>query len=142
MGLLQQIGQLLSEPPGNIIYYLVTLLALQAVFGISISQWWRERSNDTALRAAAASGGLVLLRVILLLAGLALLNNPTNAILILPPLEMAANTVTAVLLVWAFVPPARRHPHLNNIILALSLLIIGVMYVFYAVQWRGMALPA
>ncbi len=142
MGLLQQIGQLLSEPPGNIIYYLVTLLALQAVFGISISQWWRERNNDAALRAAMASGGLVLLRVILLLAGLALLNNPTNARLILPPLEMASNTVTAVLLVWAFVPPARRHPHLNNVILTLSLLIIGVMYVFYAVQWRGMALPA
>ena len=142
MGLLQQIGQLLSEPPGNIIYYLATLLALQAVFGISLSQWRRERSNDTARRGAAASGALILLRVILLLAGLALLNNPTNAILILPPLEMAANTVTAVLLVWAFVPSARRRPYLNDVILALSLLIIGVMYVFYAGQWRETALPA
>ncbi len=142
MGLLQQISQLLSEPPGNILYYLVTLLALQAVLGISLSQWRRERSNDTAWRGAAASGGLVLLRVILLLAGLALLNNPANAILILPPLETAANTITAVLLVWAFVPTSRRHPHLNQIILGLSLLVIGIMYIFYAGQWREIALPA
>lgn len=140
MGLLQQIGQLLSEPPGSIIYQLVTLLAIQAVFGISFSQWWRNRSDPSAMKAAIVSGALVIWRVVLLLLSLFFLNSQINALIILPPLEMAAHIVTAVLLVWAFLPASQKHPHLQNTILGISLFITGIMYISYAVQWRGMAL--
>ncbi len=138
----QQLSQLLSEPPANIIFYLVTMLALLAVWGISFSQWWQDRSNHAALRAVIASGTLILLRVVLLLVGLVLLQFPANAIVFLPPLEQAMNLLTAVILVWAFMNPSQKRPYLHNIILAVSLGIIAILYIVYTIQWRGFALQS
>lgn len=138
----QQLSQLLSEPPANIIFYLVTMLALLAVWGISFSQWWQDRRNAPALRAVIASGTLILLRVVLLLVGLVLLQFPANAIVFLPPLEQAMNLVTAVLLVWAILEPPQKRPYLHNLILALSLGIIVILYITYTIQWRSFALQS
>ena len=135
----QQLSQLLSEPPANIIYYLVTLLALLAIFGISLSQWTQDKQNQTALRAIIASGALITLRVILLVVGIILLRFPANAIVFLPPLEQAINLATAVFLVWAVINPLRKRPYLNNIILAVSLLITAGLYIFYTIQWQQVA---
>ena len=135
----QQLSQLLSEPPANIIYYLVTLLALLAVFGISLSQWMQDRNNQAAFRAIIASGILIILRVVLLVFGLILLQFPANAIVFLPPLEQAMNLTTAVLMVWAFVNPSRKRPYLNTIIVTVTLLITIGLYFIYTIQWRGLA---
>ncbi len=138
----QQLSQLLSEPPANIIYYLVTLLALLAVFGVSLSQWMPDRANRFALRALIASAVLIILRVVLLIVGLILLRFPANAIVFLPPLEQAMNLLTAILLVWAMLPPDRKRPYLNSIILTTSLLITAGLYIFYTLQWQQVALSS
>jgi signal transduction histidine kinase len=140
MNLLSPITTSLTEPPGNIIYHLVTLFALQAVFAISLSQWLRDRDNGEAWRGALASGGLVIGRVLLLALGLLLAYNPVQAAVYLPPLEQALNGVTAVFLVWALVLPSPNLPRLGNVLLLLSLVVISLLTFSLTFAWRPLAI--
>ncbi|MCZ7672733.1 MAG: hypothetical protein M5U34_39255 [Chloroflexi bacterium] len=79
-------------------------------------------------------------RLGLLLAGLAVANNPATAVSVLPPLEQALNSATVVLMVWALVPQPDNLTHLSDTIAAIALLVIGVMYIFFAQTWPDMAL--
>ncbi|HEX6383142.1 MAG TPA: ATP-binding protein [Anaerolineae bacterium] len=139
MSLLQQVIQLLSESPGNIVFHLVTLFALQAVLAISLSQWRRDPDDRQAQRLAWAAGALVLARAILLVVGLWLNSEPGQAIAILPPLEQTLNTATAVLLVWALAPHSARFPRLGDVLLLIALLIIGVMAFSFIQSWQVVA---
>lgn len=129
----------LTEPPGNIIYHLVTLFALQAVFAISLSQWLRNRQDNDAWRHLAAAGFLIAGRVLLLALALLLAEDAGRAAIYLPPLEQALNGVTAVLLVWALTPPAGKQPHLGSVLLLLSLLIIALLTITFIITWQSLA---
>jgi hypothetical protein len=133
---LQQLIQLLTEPPGNLIYHLVTLFAVQAVLAIAYPQRRREPENEAALRTMAAAGGIFSMRLLLLAVGLLYGDAPARAVAILPPLEQAINAVTAVLLVWAMVPPPRRAPRLNDTLLVAALVLSGVMVLFFLQEWQ------
>lgn len=146
----QQLNQLLSEAPGNVVYHLVTLFAIQAVLAIALSQWRRERRDPQAASASElprrltlAALGLFLSRFILLIVSLvvAAADNPTLAVRILPPLEQAVNTVTVTLLVWALVPYFRRWPRMTDVAAVLLILLSGVMYTFFAQDWAAMVEP-
>lgn len=139
MNLLQQIIQLLSETPGNLVYHLVTLFALQAVFGISYSRWRRARESKIALRGAIAAGGILAARVLLLLVSLVYADSPIEATAVLPLLEQAVNTVSVAFIVWALVPHSERLPHLGDVLLLMGLLVIGAMYASFAQAWRELA---
>lgn len=136
MSLYQQIATLLIEPPGNIIYHLVTLFALQVVFAISLSQWLRDRDNRLAWRFVWASGGLVLGRLLLYAVGLLFSGNAEQFAIIMPPLEQAFNTITAVTLIWALVPPSTTQPRLGDVLLLISLLIIGLLTFSFLFSWQ------
>jgi hypothetical protein len=69
--MLSDLIELVSQPPGNVIYHLITLFALQIVFALSFSRWRRNRHDRQALRMVWAAGSIFLLRLGLLLAGLA-----------------------------------------------------------------------
>lgn len=135
MKLLPQIIQLLTESPGNIVYHLVTLFALQAVLGISLSQWQRNRQDRTAVRTALAAAFLVAGRLIIMIASLIIVNNAVSSLAILPPLEQAVNTVTAVFLLWAFIPSPPNMPRLGHILLLFALLTIIIMTLSFAQGW-------
>jgi hypothetical protein len=137
MDFLQQIIQLLSEPPDSIIYHLVTLFALQVVFALSYSQWRRDKEDDQAQRLIWASAAVFLGRVLLLLAGLFYGREPQQAAAILPPLGQAINTATATLLVWSLAPRPTRWPRLLDIMLIITLILIGVIYLFFALEWES-----
>jgi signal transduction histidine kinase len=140
MSLLQQAIQLLSEPPGNIVYHLVTLLTLQAVFAIARSHWQRDPTDRMAQRMAWAAGIIFLARIAFLLAGTVLGNDPAAASSLLPPLEQAVNTLTAVLIVWALARHSTRIPRLNDVLLQIVVLIIGIMTIFFVQEWQDPAL--
>jgi signal transduction histidine kinase/GAF domain-containing protein len=135
MTLLPQIIQLLTESPGNIVYHLVTLFALQAVLGISFSQWRRNRQNKTAVRTMLAAGFLIVGRLIILIASLIIFNSAVASLLILPPLEQTVNTITAVFLLWAFIPAPKNYPRLGHVLLLFSLLTVGIMSISFAQTW-------
>ena len=139
MSLLQQVIQLLSESPGNIVFHLVTLFALQAVLAISLSQWRRDPVNHEAQRMAWAAGALVLARVVLLVVALWLNSEPEQAMAVLPPLEQALNTATVVLLVWALAPHPARFPRLGDALLLMALLAVAVMTFSFTQSWQAEA---
>ena len=140
MTLLEQIIQLLSGSPGNVIYHLITLFSLQVIFSLSFTQWRRDTSDNLMRRTMWASGTIFIGRLGLLLAGLAVSSSAATAVSVLPPLEQAINTATAILIVWALIPQPDDQPHLGDTIIAIMMLTIGIMYIFFAQTWPDMAL--
>lgn len=137
MDLTRQIIELLSEPPGSFIYHIITLFALQVVFAISFSRWRRQPDDDYARNMSWASAAIFAGRLLLLAAGLIFGRDPAAAAGILPPLEQAINTASVLLLVWALVPPIERYPRLLDVLLIVSLVVTGVMYLFFAQEWQS-----
>lgn len=144
MSFWQQLNQLLSESPGNIVFHLVTLFAIQATLAIALGQWRRERgaprgreASELPRRLALAALGLLATRLILLVASLIVAANPelSAAGRILPPLEQGVNSAAAILIVWALVPYFRNAPRLTDVVAILLLLLTGVMYAFFAQDW-------
>lgn len=133
MFLLQQLIQLLSEPPGSMVYHLVTLFAIQVVFAIGYTQYRRNREDDQALRTAWAAGVIFVGQLVLLAIGL----TAPQAIGMLPPLEQALNTATIVLLLWALIPPPAASPRLSDMLVVSALVITAVMYLFFAQAWQA-----
>jgi apolipoprotein N-acyltransferase len=135
MNLLQQITQLLNDAPGNLVYHLVTLLSIQVVFAISWGIWQRDPDNDLAKRSIWASAGVFAIRLVWLLVSLIVSSNAAVGAGILPPLEQAVHTITAVLLVWALSPPSRRWPPIGNALAGLGVMVVIVMYIFFTQTW-------
>ncbi|MFW5940313.1 MAG: ATP-binding protein [Chloroflexota bacterium] len=150
MSFWQQLNQLLSEAPGNVVYHLVTLFAIQATLAIAFSQWRRERElppdrgrSELARRLTLAALGLFITRFLLLIASLVVAGSgdPTLPMRILPPLEQAVNSATAILIVWALLPTFPSLPRFNDVAVVLVLLLAGVMYAFFAQDWASNAQP-
>ncbi|MCB9420653.1 MAG: GAF domain-containing protein [Ardenticatenaceae bacterium] len=136
---MQQAIQLLSEAPGNIVYHLVTLFALQVVFALSVNQWQRDRTDRLALRAAWAAGAIFLARAGLLLAGVVYQGNVATAVAAIAPIEQAVHTITILFLIWSFVPPSTRFPQLGNVLLGLAVVSTGVMTLSFVQTWQSQA---
>jgi signal transduction histidine kinase len=136
MSLLQQAIQLLSEAPGNIVYHLVTLFALQVVFALSVNHWQRDRTDRLALRMAWAAGAVFLARAGLLLAGVIFQGSLSTAVAAIAPIEQAVHTITILFLIWAFVPHSKRYPRFGHLLLGLAVTITGVMTLSFVQTWQ------
>ncbi len=144
MSFWEQLNRLLSESPGNIIFHLVTLFAIQATLAIALGQWRRERELEGdgqgfqfVRRLTLAALGLLVTRLILLAVSLIVAANADATLpsRILPPLEQFINTTMAILIVWALVPIVPSLPRLTDVAAVLLLLLAGVMYAFFAQNW-------
>lgn len=136
--MLSDLIELVSQPPGNVIYHLITLFALQIVFALAFSRWQRNRHDQQALRMVWAAGSIFLLRLVILLAGLVQPLLATTTASILPPLEQGLHAVTAVLLIWAIVPHP-QNPDFNRVsqtILFTLLGIIAIATIFFTQAWQ------
>ncbi len=148
MSFWQQLNQLLSESPGNIVYHLVTLFAIQALLAIALGQWRREwdapagrEQSELPRRLTLAAVGLLATRLILLVVSLIVASYPDMSLpaRILPPLEQGINSAAAILIVWALAPAFRSVPRLTDVAAILLLLLTGVMYAFFAQNWAATA---
>lgn len=139
MLLFRQLIQLLTEPPANLVYHLLTLLTLQAIFAIAVSQWRRDRANQVAGRTALAAVAIFGLRLLLLGAGLALAASPDALRVAFPLVEQAVNTATVLLIVWALTPHPRQLPRLLDLLLVMGLLVIVAMVASFWPTWRAAA---
>jgi len=148
MSVLEQIIELLSQTPGNLVYHLVVLLAMQATLGIAAWQWRRQRglkwqakpADHFAPRLTLAAAGMILGRISIIVAALFTSGNQTMATAVLPPLEHFVDALTVILLIWALAPQLSRLPRLNHVILVIVLLFGGVMYLFLAQNWYNAVL--
>jgi signal transduction histidine kinase len=137
MALLQQIIELLSRPPGSIIYHLLTLFALQVVLALAFARWQRDPNDEAARRMTFAAGGILVARLVLLFAGLMVEGDPARARIVLPPLEQAIDMATILLLVWGVAPFAMDRPRLADGVLLVALVVVAVMFLFFFQDWQN-----
>lgn len=136
MSFQQQLILLLSEPPGSLIYHLVTLLAVQATLAIALSQWRRNPHDDFARRLTLAAGGILIGRLLALFTSLAIGSDAERGAAVLPILEQATNAATTLFLVWALAWRFERPARLGEALLGLSLLLVIVLYVVLGQTWQ------
>ena len=130
--MLTELSQLLNQPPGSLACHLVTLFALQIVFGLALGVWRRDRQNRGAMRMMAAAVGIFVIRLALLLA--VILLDTTDSLFL--PLDYAADSITAVLIVWALVPQSRQLPRLSDTLMAIGIFLVAIMSAYF-VQSEG-----
>jgi signal transduction histidine kinase len=137
MAFIQQIIELLSRPPGSVIYHLITLFALQVILALAFSHWHRDPNDEAARRMTFAAAGILIARLLLLFIGLMVEDDPLRARAILPPVEQAIDMATVLLLVWGLTPIAADRPRLADGMLLTSLVIVAVMFLFFFQDWQN-----
>lgn len=111
---------LLSMPPGGLVYHLVTLFAIEAALGMALGQWQRTQQKGP-LRIVVAFGGLFLMRLCLMLVALLTWQGFLEPAALVPPLERFFDVVGVILLCWAFVFPSLDSPDLSRLFLVANL---------------------
>jgi signal transduction histidine kinase len=139
--------ELLTRPPGDLVYYLIILFAIEAMLGLAVvrarqpalrehvSGWTRQ------LRLIALAAGVMLIgRVVLIAVALLVQQNQTliaNAIL--PPLERYVDLISLTFLVLAFVPLLRERGQLGLGLTAIMLVAATIFYALSATQWYNLS---
>ncbi|MFW6135474.1 MAG: ATP-binding protein [Chloroflexota bacterium] len=136
MSLLRDALQLISTQSGALIYYLVTLFAIQLILGVAIGHWERRRDEASA-RLLAMGAGLFLTRTILMLAAVLDRVGLASADVVLPPLERFLHLTTVVLAIWVFLPILERLPRGSDGVLLITLVIAAGTYAAFATLWPG-----
>ena len=135
MLLLQDFIELITVPPGDLIYHLVTLFAIQVVLGIAVGHWNRQRRDPAALRLLVAGAGLALTRVVLMLVAVLDRVGVLSSSAVFPPLERFLDLAILLLVVWAFLPILQWRPRLGVVLLLIALVAGLVMYAASALLW-------
>jgi hypothetical protein len=67
MALLRELIALITVPPGDLVYHLVTLFAIQLILGIAFGHWNRHRLDPKAIRLLVTGVGFAFARALLML---------------------------------------------------------------------------
>jgi signal transduction histidine kinase len=131
---------LFTQPPGDLLYFLVVFAVSQAALFMALGQRLRMPNERVSRRYSLAAFGVVLSWVFLMIGALYALLSRQEPTAILPPLERAANVITILLVSWAFLTADHnRLARLSNLVLlGLLLLVIGG-YVYTGIQWPPLA---
>jgi signal transduction histidine kinase/GAF domain-containing protein len=135
MDILDQALKLVTEPPGDLVYYLVTIFALEAILAMTLGEWLRWRRTPQVRRWLVASAGMSLTRGVLMAVALLVWQGLVSSASILPPLERFMDMVVVVFLGWAALPWSDERPTLTTALLIGSLLAGLVGYSAAAVAW-------
>jgi hypothetical protein len=68
MSIIHDTIQLLLQPPGSLVYHLLILFSLEAIFGLALGAWRRRRAGEAEEISGtfvAAAAGMLLARLIL-----------------------------------------------------------------------------
>lgn len=140
--ILQQTILLLTRPPGDLVYHLIVLFALEAILGLAVVRAHRAGWQPRLRAIGLAATGLLLLRLgLIALALLALQGLPPGLALntaVIPPLERAIDLIGLGLLAWATLPMLFRRP-LGTVLLIVNTLAAIVVYFALAPQWQALA---
>jgi signal transduction histidine kinase len=134
MAFLREIVELITQPPGALIYHLVTLFAIQLSVGIAYGHWNRRRDAG-ARRLLIMSGGLFLTRAALMTVAILDRANLLSPVVVLPPLERFLDLATVLLVAWAFLAILRQRSRAGTAFLIVTLLIAAGTYAAFATLW-------
>ena len=131
--------KLLTQPPADVVYYLVILFALEAMLGIAIGQarrsGWTTGLRQITLSATALLMGRVVLTIVALLAVLGVPAGVVLASAVTPLLERAIDLISLGVLAWTFVPLLRDRRELGLGLLVINSVAALIIYAIFAGQW-------
>lgn len=126
---------LLARAPGDLFYFLLTLIVCQATFFMAIGQ--RMRMTDRPIGRYTLAAGASLAAWGAVMAGLVfgvLTSQPAS--MILPPLERAAQVIIILMLGWAFLTADHERAKRGaNIALLVLLWLVVIGYFATGVEW-------
>jgi signal transduction histidine kinase len=135
MVLLRELIALITVPPGDLVYHLVTLFAIQLILGIAFGHWNRHRHDPKAIRLLVTGVSFAFARTLLMLVAVLDRVGVLSPNVVLPPLERFLDLATLLLAVWAFLPILARHSRLSVTLLLATLLIAAGVYAAFAATW-------
>ncbi len=139
MPFFQDLVELIIVPPGDLVYHLVTLFAIQLILGIALGHWNRQRQDPEAIRLLVAGVGFTLTRVLLMLIAILDRIGSLPPVTFLPPFERFLDLIVLLLGAWAFLPIAGRYTRVGVVILLVMLLWAVIAYAALAALWRSPA---
>ena len=87
MSIFDEALKLVTESPGDLVYFLVTLFALEAILAMALGEWLRGRRTSQVRRWLWAGIGLLLTRAVLMVGALLVWQDVLPAVTVMPPLE-------------------------------------------------------
>jgi hypothetical protein len=133
-GRVMGIVDILSAPSGGLIYHLITLFAIQAVFGMALDEWHRHRQIEFQ-RLMVAFGTLLGTRLVLMLAALVTSRGWLLAQNVLPPLERCFDLVTVTMVLFAFLPRDLEIGRITRSACLINLALALIVYGVFAPLW-------
>ncbi len=130
--LMQQLVNLLLNPPGNIIYHLVLAFSIAAVLPSAINQ--RRNSNfPQGKRMVIGLSLLLAIRLLLFLAPILGWWAGMDEHLLLPPVDRAVTTISLILLLWLWCFP--KPVRVADILTVVVEILILALSVFCFIWW-------
>lgn len=121
----------LSISPGDLVYHLVVLFAIEAILAMAL----RYGRNDQGRRWTLAVLGLFAGRLLLILVAMLSALRLFSASAITPPLERFILVASLGLLAWAFLPLLERRTRAGAILAIGNLVLSAIVYAWMAPRW-------
>jgi signal transduction histidine kinase len=140
---INQAIELLSRPPGDLVYYLIILFAIEAMLGLAVVRARRAGWTRQLRLILLASSVMLIGRVVLVVISLLSLQGARPDVLlaeaILPPLERYVDLLSLTFLALAFVPLLRERGQLGLALTAIMLVAATIFYALSATQWYNLS---
>ena len=130
-----QLTRLLSVPPGDLVYHLVVLFAVEAMLLMALGEGRRSNWSGSALRLTLAASGALVLRGAQVIVALLSIAGVANSTWIMPPLERFAAVASLGLLAWAFLPFVDDVAQAGLVLVVVNLIGSAILYAVLAPQW-------
>ncbi|CAG0937604.1 Sensor histidine kinase WalK [Thermoflexales bacterium] len=135
--------ELLIHPPGDLVYYLIILFAIEALLGLAVVRarrtGWTRQLRLILLAAGVMLIGRAVLMVIALLSQQSARPDVLLAGALLPPLERYLDLLNLTFLGLAFVPLLRDRGQLGPGLTAIMLVAATIFYALSATQWYNLS---
>jgi signal transduction histidine kinase len=127
---------LLTGSPGAMVYYLVLMFSIWAMVGLALSRWTRGERRDIVPRLLVAGALMSFSRFLPMIVALLDLQGGVRLIALGPPLERFIETLSTLLICWAFVAP-RRYATAGRVLVGAAVLLALGLYAIDATQWAN-----
>lgn len=133
MSFFTQAVTLVSQPPGNFVYHILSLLALEAALAMAIGQYRRTPDPGSRQLAMAAGAALTTRLTLVVIAALGALGLVYDDVA-LPPLDRAVSLITYLLFAWAL--SAGSGNNITNGVFGALIIIVVVIAIVGLLIWQ------
>ncbi len=138
MSILTQAVQMVSTPPGGLVYHMVLVFALGTAASLSLSHWIQFREPASG-RMALAAGGMLLGRAALMAGAALAWIGVGSSEAILPPLDRGVAAITLWLLIWTLAFPRTNRP--ADVSVTAAVFFTGLALAISLIEWAPLAQP-